>query len=82
MSNKRVKDICLICKKQIKEGKAFYICKVDLTKKGRSAEGQGGASFGGSWQDVKDGELRIKYVPNGKPKGAIHSECLPSIIKI
>ncbi len=76
MANTKVKNICLICKKSLNEGKGYFISMVELTKKGRTGSGDGGASWGGSWQDVPEGKLRIKYLSSGKPRGAVHTDCL------
>lgn len=75
MALTKVDDICPICNKELEEGTAVYITKVNLTKNGRTGAGDGGMSYGGTYRPTPDGKLRIKYLGSSKPRVCVHETC-------
>lgn len=72
MANTQVNNICFICEKRLQAGKAMFIGMVELTKTTTSA------LFN---REIQDGKYRIKHLVGGKPRGAVHIECLQEKLK-
>ena len=80
MALTQVNEHCLLCWKSVDAGtNCTFVGMVQVTKTGRTGIGDGGASWGGAWRKVKEGRLRIKHLPGGKPRGLICPECTEKV---
>ena len=63
MARTKVKNKCMLCGEELKEGKAVYICMVNLTKKAIP------------YRKIEKDELRIQHLTGKKLRNGIHLEC-------